>query len=115
MIADLTKQQAEEVQHKDWCQEELQNNAQETAANDDKKTNLQTSISDLTKTIETLTKNIKANEEAIAKSQAEMKRASEIREGENADFQETVVDQRITQAILQKAIDRMAQVYGFIQ
>jgi DNA repair exonuclease SbcCD ATPase subunit len=115
MVADLTKQQSEEVKHKDWCQNEMQDNAVETEAKDDHKTNLQTSISDLTQTIEKLTKEIEANKKAIAETQAEMKKASEIREGENADFQQTVLDQRITQAILQKAIDRMSQVYGFLQ
>jgi hypothetical protein len=114
MVTDLTKQQKEEVEHKDWCQSEMQDNAQETAAKDDHKTNLLASISDLQKTIETLTKTIETNEKAIATMQAEMKKASEIREGENADFQQTVTDQRITQTILQKATDRMSQVY-FLQ
>jgi len=112
MVTDLTKQQSEEVEHKDWCQAEMQDNDQETAAKDDQKTNLLTSISDLTKTIDTLGKNIAANEKSIAEMQKEMKKASEIREGENADFQQTTTDQRITQAILKKAIDRMNQVYS---
>merc|ERR1719181_814358 len=90
----------------------MQDNAQETAAKDDQKTNLQTSISDLTKTIETLTKEIDANVASITEMQAEMKKASENREGENADFQQTVTDQRITQTILRKAIDRMNAVYS---
>jgi DNA repair exonuclease SbcCD ATPase subunit len=115
MVVDLMKQQAEEVQHKDWCQEELQNNAQETQANEDKKASLQASISDLKKTIEKLTKEIEANKKAIAEMQVEMKRASEVREAENADFQETVNDQRITQVILQKAIARMSQVFALLQ
>jgi len=112
MVADLTKQQSEEVTHKDWCEEEMQNNKQETDNKYDQKTNLESSISDLTKTIQTLTKSIKANEDQITTTQAEMKKASEIREGENADFQQTMSDQRITQAILKKAIDRMNQAYS---
>jgi hypothetical protein len=44
-----------------------------------------------------------------------MQRASDNRVAENADFQQTVSDQRLTQVILQKAIDRMKQVYGFLQ
>jgi hypothetical protein len=112
MVADLTKQQSEEVTHKDWCKEEMQNNDQETKKKYDQKTNLESSISDLTKTIDTLTKSIKANEDQITTTQAEMKKASEIREGENADFQQTMSDQRITQAILKKAIDRMNQAYS---
>merc|ERR1719390_271871 len=43
--------------------------------------------------------------------QVQMKRASETREGENAAFQQTVADQRITQTILDKAITRMMQAY----
>jgi len=112
MVAELSKQQAEEVKHRDWCKDEMQDNAQETAAKNDKKASLEAKISDLKKTIETLTKEIEAKEKAIEEMQAEMKKASEIREGENADFQQTVTDQRITQAILQKAIDRMNQVYS---
>merc|ERR1719247_3728153 len=115
MVADLTKQQAEEVKHRDYCKEAMQDNSQETEAKYDHKTNLETSISDLKKTIDTLTKEIAANEKAIAETQAEMKKSSEIREGENADFQETVNDQRITQMILQKAITRMSEVYLFLQ
>merc|ERR1719408_107873 len=41
-----------------------------------------------------------------------MKRASEIRETENADFQQTMTDQRITQAILQKPVAPHIQTSG---
>lgn len=44
-----------------------------------------------------------------------MKRRSEAREGENADYQQTIQDQRLTQMILKKAIDRLAQVYALMQ
>merc|ERR1719373_348120 len=44
-----------------------------------------------------------------------MKRASENREAENADYQQTVTDHRLTQMILRKAHDRMKQVYALIQ
>merc|ERR1719189_60872 len=44
-----------------------------------------------------------------------MKRASEIREAENSDYQATVDDQRMTQMILRKAMSRMQQVYAFLQ
>jgi len=43
--------------------------------------------------------------------QEQMKRAGEVREGENADYQQTINDQRLTQQILKKAIERMMQVY----
>merc|ERR1719160_271548 len=44
-----------------------------------------------------------------------MTRASEDREAENAEFQETVADQRAAQQILTLALNRMKEVYGFAQ
>merc|ERR1719235_2597893 len=44
-----------------------------------------------------------------------MKRASETREAENADFQTTVSDHRVMSMILTKALDRMKQVYALLQ
>lgn len=52
---------------------------------------------------------------AVAEMQEQMKRASENREAENADNQQTLSDQRMTQMILNKALDRMKQVYAFLQ
>merc|ERR1719453_1293256 len=46
---------------------------------------------------------------------SQMKRASETREAENADFQQTVSDQRVMSIILTKALDRMKQVYAMLQ
>ena len=45
----------------------------------------------------------------------QIKRASEDRELENKEFQQTVADQRATQGILKKALDRLKVVYGFVQ
>lgn len=115
MVAELKTQQQEEVQHRDWCNDELAKNQRSTEEQTDKKANLETDIADGTKTVGQLTKEIEASKAAIAEMEKEMKKASEIREGENADFQETVTDQQITQAILQKALDRMKQVYALAQ
>jgi len=112
MVAELTSQQQEEVQHRDWCTDELAKNKRSTEEQNDKKANLEADIADGKKTVGQLAKEIEASTSAIAEMQKEMKKASELREGENADFQETVTDQRITQAVLQKAIDRMKQVYA---
>jgi hypothetical protein len=48
----------------------------------------------------------------VATAMIEMKRASEDREIENKDFQVTVADQRATQAILTKALDRLKEFYA---
>lgn len=76
-----------------------------------KKESLETKIADLTKGIETMTSEIDASTKEIAETQESMKRASEIREGEDADFQQTMSDQRLTQMILKKALARMKEVY----
>merc|ERR1719453_2695674 len=44
-----------------------------------------------------------------------MKRAGETREAENGDFQQTMMDQRLTQQILEKALARMKEVYAFLE
>merc|ERR1711920_397060 len=112
MVAELTKQQEDEIAHRDWCIEELNTNERETAAADYKKNNLIAKIADLEKTIESLTADIKHETETIAEMQEQMKRASENREAANADYQQTISDQRLTQAILNKALQRMQLVYS---
>merc|ERR1719207_262343 len=115
MVAELGKQQKEEIAHRDYCIAELNENEKSTAAAYDKKASLETKMADLTKSIEDLTTQIAASKAAIAEMETQMKRASETREAENADFQQTVIDQRLTQAILKKALMRMKEVYALLQ
>merc|ERR1719389_1020833 len=49
---------------------------------------------------------------AVPSTQIEMKKASENREMENKDFQVTVADQKATQAILTKALERLKAFYA---
>jgi predicted nucleic acid-binding Zn-ribbon protein len=115
MIKELATQQQDEIAHRDWCIDELNSNERSTAAADDKKVNLQTQIADLEKLIEKLTKDIDEAKARIKEAQVQMKRASETREAENADFQETVNNHRVMSMILTKAIDRMKQVFALLQ
>jgi chromosome segregation ATPase len=115
LIAELNQQQKDEVAHRDQCTEEMNTNTRLTAAADDKSTALQTQIADLKSNIKTLTTDIDSKTAAIADMQEQMKRASETREAEAADFHQTVTDQRLTQMILEKALARMRQVYEFLQ
>merc|ERR1719161_2173288 len=85
------------------------------AAAYDKKDSLTTQMADLKKTIEKLTKDIDASKAAVAEMMNQMKRASETREAENAEFQTTVSDHRVMSMILTKALDRMKQVYALLQ
>jgi len=111
MVTELGKQQQDEIDHRDWCIKEMNDNKKDTAAAYDKKESLETKIADLTKSIQTMTSEIDASTKAIAETQESMKKSSEIREGEDADFQQTVADQRLAQMILKKALARMKEVY----
>merc|ERR1719159_2180537 len=115
LLEELGKQQKDEVAHRDWCIDELNANKAAENAGYDKKASLEAKIEDLKKTISTLTETIESHKATIAETQEQMKRAGDTREAENADYQQTVVDQRLTQAILQKALDRMKQVYAFLE
>jgi len=64
------------------------------------------------KSIFQMANEIQAATASVAQMQEQMKRASENREAENADYQQTVTDQRLTQMILQKAVERLKQVYA---
>merc|ERR1719266_985042 len=60
---------------------------------------------------EQLAKEIKEAKEQMATAQAEIKKATQAREAENAEFQTTVADQRATQTILKKALLRLKDFY----
>jgi len=115
MVVELQTQQKDEVDHRDWCIKEMNDNNRSQEAAYDKKASLQAKIADLEKSIESLTRGMETTTKEIADMQEQMKRASETREAENADYQQTVMDQRLTQVILRKALTRMKEVYFFLQ
>jgi len=115
MVVQLKKQQQDEVDFRDGCIDDLAENKRDTAKGYDKKDSLIALISDLEKKIATNTKEVEQLSATVEKTKSEMQRASETREGENAEFQQTVNDHRVMQLILQKAIGRMQQVYAMLQ
>lgn len=112
MVADLKVQQSDEVKHNDFCKEEFHQNdlAQRTEANTLE--DLEANINDLESTIDTLASEIKAVDGSIADMQLQMQRANENRVSENKEFQNVVADQRATQVILKKALDRLNKFYA---
>merc|ERR1719420_2365423 len=115
MMAELKEVQAGDDSKYEFCTSEIKANEKETAAKHDLKADLEQKIDDLSSTITTLTDEIAALKAEVAQTLVEMKAASEQREAENKDFQVTVADQKATQAILKKAIERMKAFYGFVQ
>merc|ERR1719453_2045255 len=79
--------------------------------NDNLLKDLQAQIGDLTSQIDTFTDEIAQLKASITEMQIQMQRASENRQAENRQFQTTVADQRATQVILLKALDRLNVFY----
>merc|ERR1719454_1876173 len=82
-----------------------------TYKGEEEKKDLQDKIESLAALIKKLTEEQEAAEARIAEAKKEMKWASEDRESENAEYQQSVADQRATQVILKKALDKLAAVY----
>merc|ERR1719191_2047775 len=112
MVAALKKEQKEEVDKKDYCTSEFNQNEKQTYDKNHIKTDLETKIADLNALTEQLNEEIAALKQSIADMNLEMKTASENREKENAAFQVTVADQQATQKILKKALARLKEVYS---
>merc|ERR1719389_293098 len=65
----------------------------------------------LNKDIKSLTEEIAAAKKQIADTEIAVKKASETREEENAQYQTVVADQRATQTILKKAVKKLESFY----
>jgi len=115
MVTALLKEKEDEIKHKDYCNKAIAENELQTAVQTDEKNDLESTIGSLEAHIDTLTKDIADLNAEIAEMHVQTKRASEDRELENKEFQQTVADQRATQGILKKALDRLKVVYGFVQ
>lgn len=111
MIAQLKKEKEDEIVHRDWCNTEFNENENQTAQANRNKEDLQSKIEDLSSQISTLTKDIATLHAEIAEAHVQTQRATEDRQEENKEFQTTITDQRDTQTILKKAINRLQQFY----
>merc|ERR1719262_1853425 len=111
MTADLKKEQEEEVKFKSYCTKELNLNEKATFEKTDQKEDLEALIAKLTKLIKKLTSEIADANNQIAETEPAILKASQVREGENADFQTVVADQRATQDILTKALGKLKAFY----
>merc|ERR1719482_1683490 len=111
MVAQLLREKADEIKHKDFCVDEFNGNQLQTEKKEREKTDLEAKIEDLTLTIKTLTEEIETLKAEIAEMQLQLKRAGEDREKENKEFQMTVADQRATQKLLAEALTVLRGFY----
>jgi len=111
MVTQLQVEKADEIKHRDWCVESLNTNELDTQKSEKTKEALEVSIADLESNINTLSTEIETFRNEINELQVQLKRAGEDREKENKDFQQTVVDQRETQKLLQQALNVLKSFY----
>eukprot|EP00746_Dinoflagellata_sp_MGD_P073092 gnl/MRDRNA2_/MRDRNA2_29667_c0_seq1.p1 gnl/MRDRNA2_/MRDRNA2_29667_c0~~gnl/MRDRNA2_/MRDRNA2_29667_c0_seq1.p1 ORF type:complete len:679 (-),score=204.94 gnl/MRDRNA2_/MRDRNA2_29667_c0_seq1:67-2103(-) len=112
MVAQLGQESQDEIKHRDFCTEELNQNERQTTAKYEFKADLETRIEDLGMTISSLDGEISDAKAAVSSAQVELKKAAENREKQNKEFQMTVSDQRATQEILTKALERLKAFYA---
>jgi len=112
MVAELTKENEDEIKHKDFCVDELNTNQLQTEKKERAKEDVIAKIEDLEGQIKELTEAIDTLKAEIAEMQVQLKRAGEDREKENKEFQMTVSDQRETQKLLQAALSILQDFYG---
>jgi len=111
MTADLKEEQASEVKFKAHCDKEFDATEKETFRKNEEKDDLENTIEKLAKLMTKLSEEIAAAKSQIADTEVAIKKASQVREAENAEFQTTVADQRATQAILAKALGKLKEFY----
>jgi chromosome segregation ATPase len=111
MIDTLVKEKEDEIEHKDFCVEEINTNEKQTQEKDQIKNTLEEKIADLAESIVSLKKLQVTLKAEVGELQVELKRAGEDREKANSEFQTTVADQRATQKLLAGALNILKSFY----
>jgi len=111
MIAEIKKQQKEESDFKDYCKTELIETEKATIRKGGEKKELELKLEAIGTSLDKLAKDVAAAKSQIADTQLAIKKASQDREEENAEFQKVVTDQRLAQSILQKALQKLKDFY----
>jgi len=111
MVSELKAEQEEEVKFKTYCTKELNLNEKQTYEKTEEKEDAEALIAKLAKLMKKLAEEIADANAQIADTETAILKASQVREGENAEFQTVVADQRATQDILAKALGKLKAFY----
>jgi len=115
MIADMKKEGEEEKTLKDFCRDSFHKNEMSTMDNENLIKDTETKIANFADNIELLTGEITVLKAEIEDMKVGLQQANINRVKENQEFQKTVADQRATQTILKRAVDKLAEFYEFVQ
>jgi len=111
LVNTLKAQQTEEVEFNAKCVKDFNSNAKMVFTKKDTKEDLEAEIKTLASAMVKLDKEIAAARTQISETEVEVKKASQNREAENAQFQSVVADQRATQDILKRALAKLEGFY----
>jgi predicted RNase H-like nuclease (RuvC/YqgF family) len=115
MLAELQKQQKEEYQKWETCKKDIDETEDSIKEGEETKEDLDEKHRALTNAADVLTDEIEKLNTDVADMQVSLKQAGEDRKAENDVFQTSVSDQRAAVQILNKALARLKQFYGFVQ
>eukprot|EP00747_Dinoflagellata_sp_TGD_P146182 gnl/TRDRNA2_/TRDRNA2_176665_c1_seq12.p1 gnl/TRDRNA2_/TRDRNA2_176665_c1~~gnl/TRDRNA2_/TRDRNA2_176665_c1_seq12.p1 ORF type:complete len:469 (-),score=194.76 gnl/TRDRNA2_/TRDRNA2_176665_c1_seq12:107-1318(-) len=115
MLAELKRQQQEEYEKKEFCNKEIDETEDSIKEATQEKEDLSEKHTELVNSLETLAEEIATLKKQVADMEVELKQAGENRKNENLLFQTSVSDQRATIKVLNMALDRLKEFYGFIQ
>jgi hypothetical protein len=112
LTVQLKKENKDEIKHRDYCIKALNENARATDAAYHDQHRSQTKHDELDVILKNGNDEIAALKASIHETQISMMTATANRKEENKDFDMTIQDQRATQAILTKALDRLKAFYA---
>jgi hypothetical protein len=112
LVLELKKENKDEIKHRDYCIKELNTNKRATDEAYHAQHRSQTKHDELELLLKNGNDEVAAWKATVHETQVQMMKASEVRKKENEDFLITVQDQRATQAILTKALDRLKEFYA---
>jgi len=111
LLADLKKQQSDEVEKHDLCNKEIDETEDNIKVANNEKKDLAEKHQDLSNTLDTLADEIKTLKQEVADMEVSLKRAGIDRKAENQMYQQHVADQRATIQVLNMALDRLKAFY----
>jgi len=112
MVDKLKKEQQDDVVKRDYCIGALNTNERDMGNKERDKEDFIALKATLKKDIEKLDMEIETLKNEVADLQVQLKRASDNREKENKEFQETVSDQRATAKLLQVSLKILSDFYN---
>lgn len=112
LISRLTEEAKNEAQHKDWCDEELQDNGKTRTSKSQLVESLRTTIDQLESDIALATKELADLSKAVAQLETKMAEALKIRNAEKAQNEDTIADAAGAQMAVADGIKILKEYYG---